>query len=123
MTESDILHSLESLTGDGQFQVNVLTIDNRAFGNVLVVLISELLEIKFIKDRGFGWCEIRVNRDGLKWHALDDVMLAMGIRIEYNPHCFGEVIAVASIEIKRHLADIVGAFGVGRIGDIERKIR
>ena len=57
MTEREIRDLVKPLTQDGTFSVKSVTTDDRNFGNAMIILSQDRLEVNLVHDRANTWCQ------------------------------------------------------------------
>lgn len=75
----EIRDLFQSLGQDGPIQLKEITYDAQAFGNFVVLISVDRLELRII--RGSMWGELLVPGDSPEWHDLDKILNALQIAL------------------------------------------
>lgn len=119
--QEQIYTALKDLTVDGLFQIVQFKYDEDNFGNILIELKSTInVGIRFIKDRGISWCELRLDKE---WYLFEDVSAYFKIEKMNNNGSLIDVITQSSAVLRKNLAKIVEACDSEFIKDIQSRIR
>lgn len=104
--EDMIKEALNILTDGGDFYISQIIYDKKNFGNIYVVLCSNQVDIRFIKDRDVYWCE--VGQTG-EWYFIEDIFAMIGVAIDES-NDFIDFMAKIAATIKKYAPKIFKSF-------------
>ena len=119
--EDMVKDALYTLTNDGTFHIDLISYDEKHFGNVLIVLSSNnRVDIRFINDRGIFSCD--VGQAG-EWFFIEDLFAVIGVTFAVNSDDLIDFIARMAYFIKSIIPQIFQAFNTENYNDTLIKIK
>lgn len=123
--QDDIMRALSDLTQDGLFTVSQVHYDARAFGNVLVELVSPAnIKLRIINDRGSTWCEVGIDSAPEKWYWLEDLLTVIGasdVQVDSGPDLIRALVSISKT-VRDNINRIVEAVGKEHISNTIRHL-
>ena len=118
--DNEVKNALIELTKDGTFKIEQIVYDEKNFGNVIVEISSyKNLNIRFIKDKGYIWCELSKFQE---WFNADDVFAVLGFQTQQIAKDMIDAISNISAQINGNLISIFEAFDEKNIKETKKKI-
>lgn len=120
-SKSVVVKALDVLLHNDVFHLEQISYDKQGFGNICVTLNSkELINIRFIKDRGQFYCEIGYEGE---WYLLEDVFAIIGETFEVNKDEFYDFVANVSFLIESNLSHILKIFSPLNVEKTQLKLK
>ncbi len=106
----DAIAATELLTRDGTFSLGEVRQDEANFGNFVFVLTSKAgFCLRFVRDRGDVWCDIRPNGSQGGWYYLNDVLAVLGIDAPAGISDWKKTVAAISGIVKGNMSTLAEA--------------
>lgn len=110
---------LNILTFDESFIIDEIKMDEKCFGNVLLLLHSDDFKIKFVSEKNNFWCEIGKN----DLYFIEDVFSLLNIKSQFTNVIFEEYISNIAIVIREKYQELVDLFLPENFSDSEKKLK
>lgn len=107
--ETNVRKLVMQLIKDTPFELTTFQYDAEHFGNMVAILDSKDISVRFIQDRSVSWCELTVLSDK-KWWSFEDILKLLHIEANVPHQDFMECMETAMELIGGNLMPLLDAF-------------
>ena len=123
-SDKDIKDAVSKLTSDGIFRIVEIYYSEKFFGNYCIHLKSNVnFDIRFIRDRGFSWCELGLSKQKQEWFDIRDILTIMCIQVEVSGDSLVNVINRTTDIMNQYFSKIEEAFNENNFSETKSNIK